>query len=286
MSAGKFKDTLKKISDDFGIQLQSFSSLSGGDINEVFLIESKTEKFVVKLNNAEQFPGMFEAEQNGLKKLLQPGAIDIPKPIKTGYIDSYSYLILEYKSQSSKSPDFWKIFGEQLALLHQNTSPQFGLETSNYIGSLPQYNDNRSSAGDFYIEMRLQPQIEQAKKNGFPLNIPAQFYKNCERTIPDESASLIHGDLWNGNFLVNSMGHPCLIDPAVAYASREMDLGMMKLFGGFSDELFDTYQEIFPLENGWKDRLDLWQLYYLLVHLNIFGAGYKQQVISIIEKYR
>ncbi|MCH4821855.1 fructosamine kinase family protein [Gramella lutea] len=285
MIESNLSNVLHRIAEEFEIELSNASTLTGGDINEVFLLEGKAGKFVVKLNDAEQYPGMFEAEKSGLEELRAPGVIDVPSPMKTGQVDSYSYLILEHKPSAPKRPDFWEIFGEQLAHLHKQRAGSFGFETNNYIGSLPQYNDHRDSASRFYLEMRLEPQIRMAEEKGFQLNVSNTFYENCQQMIPDEPPALIHGDLWNGNFLVNSDGRPCLIDPAVAYAPREMDLGMMKLFGGFHEDLFKIYDQTFPLEAGWKDRVDLWQLYYLLVHLNIFGAGYRSKVLSIINKY-
>ncbi len=285
MSAGRFQMVIEKIAEDLGINLVEASRLSGGDINEVFLLTTETERFVLKLNHTSRFPGMFDAEKHGLENLTDPGVIDVPKPLKTGTEDLYSYLILEYKEPAPKRSDFWELFGEQLAKLHRETRDTFGLEKDNYIGSLPQYNEKRDSAAKFYIEMRLQPQLKIATDKGFQFNITENFFKNCEALIPNEPPALIHGDLWNGNYIVNQKGAPCLIDPAVAYAPREMDLGMMKLFGGFHESLFNIYDEKFPLAAGWLERIDLWQLYYLLVHLNIFGAGYKSQVSNIISKY-
>ncbi|MDR5589465.1 fructosamine kinase family protein [Christiangramia sp. SM2212] len=285
MIANNTKEILHEIATDFGEKLTGLSALTGGDINEVFLIETNSGKFVVKLNDHKRFPGMFDAEKSGLEKLRETKAIDIPETFKTGISVSKSYLILEFKESASKTGNFWDLFGEQMAQLHLNTSEEFGYEKDNYIGSLPQYNETRTSAAEFYIEMRLQPQIEMAERKGFDLKIPASFYKNLEQLIPNEPASLVHGDLWNGNFITNSIGQPCLIDPAVAYAPREMDLGMMKLFGGFNESLFEVYMETYPLQGNWQERIPLWQLYYLLVHLNIFGAGYKSQVTSIIRKY-
>ncbi len=285
MNVDKSSDILKEIFDDNGLIYKSSNALSGGDINQVYLVESASEKYVVKLNSAQKYPSMFEKEKLGLEKLYEPGVIDVPHPIATGNIQDFAYLILEHKAVGQKKSDFWQKFGESLAALHRTSKDYFGLETDNYIGSLPQYNEKKQSAAEFYIQMRLQPQIEMAEKNGFKLKVSDSFYKNCEQLIPSEKSSLVHGDLWNGNYIVNPDGLPCLIDPAVAFAPREMDLGMMKLFGGFSDELFQVYDEIFPLETGWRERIPLWQLYYLLVHLNIFGAGYKSQVSSIISKF-
>lgn len=285
MSGSRQEHILRQIAEENGIDYESSSPLSGGDINEVYLFEGQSNKFVIKLNSAQRFPRMFEAERLGLEKLAEPGIIDVSKPIAVGETDAMAYLILEHKDSGKKSPDFWESFGEQMAELHKTTAEHFGLEQDNYIGSLPQYNDKKDSAAEFYISMRLEPQIKMAEEKGFRLNVSDRFYKNCEQLIPQENPSLVHGDLWNGNYLVNAEGLPCLIDPAVAFAPREMDLGMMKLFGGFQEKLFQTYNEVFPLEAGWQERIPLWQLYYLLVHLNIFGAGYRSQVTSIIRQF-
>jgi fructosamine-3-kinase len=200
-------------------------------------------------------------------------------------VQGKSYLILRYIETANKIPEFWEVFGEQMAALHKTTSSKFGFKTDNYIGSLPQYNKNYSSAAEFYISQRLGPQLEIAKNAGYDLKNTGSFLKNCSEVIPDEPPALVHGDLWGGNFIVNSRGLPCLIDPAVAFAPREMDLAMMKLFGGFDAQLFKHYNSHFPLEPGFEERVPLWQLYYLLVHLNIFGLGYKNSVENIIRQY-
>lgn len=285
MNVNRREDLLQQIAEKNGIDYKDSSPLSGGDINEVYLLQGKSGKLVAKLNSSSRFPGMFEAEKLGLEKLAQPGVIDVPEPVATGIVEEMAYLVLEHKESAPKTSGFWESFGEQMANLHKTTSENFGLEKDNYIGSLPQYNNKKDSAAEFYISMRLQPQIKMAEEKGFQLKVSDNFYKNCEQLIPREKPSLVHGDLWNGNYLVNSEGLPCLIDPAVAFAPREMDLGMMKLFGGFQEDLFNTYNEVFPLEKGWQERIPLWQLYYLLVHLNIFGAGYRSQVTSIIRQF-
>ena len=214
MSVGRFQKIIDKIAEDCGIKLTATSALSGGDINEVFLLETQTEKFVLKLNNTARFPGMFEAEKLGLEKLRKPAIIDVPRPIKTGTVERHSYLVLEYKDAAAKKLDFWEIFGEQLAQLHQETQQSFGLEQDNYIGSLPQYNEKRESAGEFYIQMRLEPQLRIATDRGFQLNANDSFFKNCQNLIPDEPPALVHGDLWNGNYIVNTQGcHVSLILP-------------------------------------------------------------------------
>ncbi len=124
-----------------------------------------------------------------------------------------------------------------------------------------------------------------ALQKGFSFSNIKRLYKNIYDEIPEESSSLIHGDLWNGNFMIDKNGMPALIDPAVSYASREMDIAMMHLFGGFDPILFETYNETYPLVNNWRDRLPLWQLYYLLVHLNLFGSSYYSRVKDVVDRY-
>ena len=129
------------------------------------------------------------------------------------------------------------------------------------------------------------PQFEMAQQKGYVFKDLEAFCHNILTEIPDEPSSLIHGDLWGGNFMVDNSGLPCLIDPSVSYAPREMDIAMMHLFGGFDTRVFEVYQEVFSMQNGWQDRIPLFQLYYLLVHLNLFGRSYYGQVKSIVDQY-
>ncbi len=277
--------TLQNITSRNNLNLIEAKPLSGGDINEVFILKCKEGNFVVKLNDASKFPGMFEAEKTGLELLRNSESFRIPEIISTDVIENTSYLLMEFHPEGNKAKNFWLLFASDLAKLHQNSQPYFGLDQNNYIGSLPQSNSKCDSTSEFYISQRLQPQFKMASDNGFNFKDLEKFYKNISEEIPEEPSSLIHGDLWGGNYMVSEDGKPVLIDPAVAYASREMDLAMMKLFGGFDNAVFDNYNAIFPLAEGWKNRLDLWQLYYLLVHLNLFGSGYLQRVKSIVKKY-
>jgi len=268
------------------LKLLNLKQLQGGDINEVFLVETNQGTFVIKINSASRFPNMFEKEANGLRLLAKTHTFKIPDTIAQGEINNHSYLLLEYISPGEMENNFWENFGKQLAKLHQNSTTSFGLDHDNYIGSLPQYNVcDIQNAAQFYIEKRLKPQFALATKKGFAFKNVSSLYKNCTDEIPNEKPALIHGDLWNGNYLVDENSNPCLIDPAVCYASREMDLAMMQLFGGFPESIFDVYNENYPLTPNWKNRLDLWQLYYLLAHLNLFGVGYYNQVNSIFKKY-
>ncbi len=259
--------------------------MSGGDINDVYMLSTTKGKVIVKINIASLFPEMFAAEAKGLKELKSSNTFRVPEILGFDTIDNTSFLLLEYINTGQPSGDFWTVFGEKLALLHQQSSPCFGLSIDNYIGSLPQFNARHHTAEQFYIQQRLHPQFELAATNGFLFSGLDQFYKCIEDEIPKEPASLIHGDLWSGNFIVGNGGIPCLIDPAVAFAPREMDISMMLLFGGFDSELFRVYDEVFPFSHNWRERLSIWQLYYLLVHLNIFGSSYYDSVKNVLNKY-
>jgi len=275
----------EKIASQNGLNLIEVNPLSGGDINEVFLLKCEQGSFVVKLNDALKFPEMFVAEAKGLQLLEKTATFKIPLVIGEGEIKNTSYLLVEYISSGPLNSKFSEVFAENLAKLHKTTQQHFGLEHDNYIGSLPQKNKSCDKASEFYITQRLEPQFKMASENGFQFNKLDQFYRNISEEIPKEAPSLIHGDLWGGNYMVSEKSQPVLIDPAVSFASREMDLAMMKLFGGFSEEIFVRYQSAFPLSPGWEKRIPFWQLYYLLVHLNLFGSGYLQRVKSVIANF-
>lgn len=268
-----------------GFKIDSVTPLAGGSINEVFHLTTSGGDWVLKVNSAIKFPGMFPAEKTGLETLAGARAFDVPEVYECGELNGTAYLLLEFKKENLQKPHFWEVFGEQLASLHQTSASQFGFTSSNYIGSLPQSNDFRTSAADFYVSQRLEPQVKMAIERGFSLGDLTAFYRNISDEISGEPPALIHGDLWNGNYLVNEEGLPCLIDPAVSYGPREMDLAMMKLFGGFPEKVFGAYDAQFPLQEGWEQRIPIWQLYYLLVHLNIFGSSYLQQVKQVIARF-
>jgi len=276
---------LNQIAEKNNIRIRSTDPLYGGDINKAFLLRSELNDYVVKINNARLYPNMFETEAKGLNLLTSSNSFRIPEVVSVGEINEYTYIIMEYIETGSASNSFWKDFAHRLVSLHKNTQEFFGLDHSNYIGRLPQYNTEESSVIDFYIRQRLEPQFKMAFDKGFEFQDLDQFYSVIAEEIPDEAPSLVHGDLWNGNYLISNQCEPTLIDPAVAYAPREMDLAMMQLFGGFSSEVYTLYNEQFPLIEQWEERINLWQLYYLLVHLNLFGSGYFNQVNSIVKQY-
>ncbi|MEX0813545.1 MAG: fructosamine kinase family protein [Chitinophagales bacterium] len=270
--------------------IDQVNSLSGGDINAVYKIRSGDAAFVVKQNYADKYPEMFRKEAAGLDLLGKSSAFNIPQVIGTCEASGQSCLVLEYIASSNPKVDFWKGFAHNLVELHQNTSENncFGLDYSNYIGSLVQPNQWTSNWFEFYAEQRLLPMFQDAYDQGHFTQSDhrrlEQVISNLENNIPNEKPALLHGDLWSGNYLVDEDGNPCLIDPAVYYGHRETELAFMQLFGGFDSKLFEVYQQKFPLEPGFEKRKELHQLYPLLVHSVLFGGHYVQQVRGILNR--
>ncbi len=268
-----------------GVKILKQTPLTGGSINEVIKLDTTNCVFALKLNSSKHYPKMFEKEAKGLHLLAETNSFKIPTVIEQGYFKTKSFLILEYIPTGQLQSEFWEYFAQSLAQLHKNTSSSFGLDHDNYIGSLPQSNSSCATASDFYITQRLEPQFKRAIDNGYVFQNVSSFYNCAARLIPNEQPALIHGDLWNGNYLVSSNNKPVLIDPAVAYSLREMDLAMMKLFGGFPAQVFNMYNSIFPLSQDWQERIALFQLYYVLVHVNLFGGSYYDEAQQILNAY-
>lgn len=263
-------------------------TITGGSINEVFLIESTEGKYFLKLNNAGRFPNMFETEKRGLE-LLSQSPFKVPLPLKVGICNNSQYILMNFIEPGAPGLGFWQQFGRDLAGLHLLSSKQFGLDHDNYIGSLSQSNEELDTWAEFYRTERLLPQIKLAQKSGkLTAKMKIGFdelLKRIDEVYPTEPPSLLHGDLWSGNMMITTTGEPCLFDPAVYYGHREMDLAMMALFGGFGEEWVQSYNEIYPLEHGWRERIPLGQLYPLMVHVNLFGSGYSSQVEAILQKF-
>lgn len=269
--------------------IADFSYVGGGSINDCGRFNYAGRKWFVKWNLRDKYRGMFTAEKKGLELLQTTGNIGLPTLLDEGETEKYAFLLMSYVQQTSTDKDFWIRFGQQLAALHGNSADSFGLDHHNFIGSLPQRNDQRQSWSVFFAEMRLFPQARLAVTNR---NVPHTLISKTEKLsakleqlFPNERPALLHGDLWSGNFLCNSDRNPVLIDPAVYFGHREMDLAMTRLFGGFSPIFYDAYNSCFPLEYGWQERTDLCNLYPLLVHVNLFGGGYLTQVEQILRRY-
>ncbi len=264
--------------------------VGGGDINRAYCLTSEKGKNFIKCNIADRFPRMFEREAEGLRLLKSTNSIRIPKVLEYGEVKNTSFLLLEWIEENGlKNNLYWTTFGQQLATLHQNTRPFFGLSHSNYIGRLPQDNNDHEKANDFFIFERLEPQIMMAEqKDHIDSDLRhafEQLYQKLPQILPEENPALIHGDLWSGNWMSDEKGNPALIDPAVSYAPREMDLAMLLLFGRPPSIFFESYQNIYPLASNWEECLEIYQLYYLLVHVNLFGTSYLTPIRNTLDKY-
>jgi len=270
-------------------QIRRERAAGGGDINEAALIETTEGDFFVKWNDAEKFPGMFEAEARGLNLLIDTGEIAVPRPLHYDEIRGVGFLLMEAVRSAPKAPNFWFDFGTRLAEMHKHSSEHFGLDHDNYIGSLKQNNDYRDNWADFFVEMRLEKQLRLARDYGRAgsdiSSLFSYLFPKIETLFPEEKPALVHGDLWSGNFMTGKAGQPVIIDPAVYYGHREMDLGMSRLFGGFDEEFYSAYHSSFPLESGWQERTEICNLYPLMVHVNLFGGSYISQVVNILKHF-
>ena len=279
----------KHLEEQLGKPIQGVSSLRGGDIHHAWKIDFQRDSLFMKANNAPDAAAMFRTEALGLSILRESQSIRIPEEFGTGRFEDWHYLLLEFIPSSNPPTEFWEDFGRQLASLHQTSQAAFGLDQDNYIGSLPQENKPHSDWAEFYIQSRLQVQVRLAKTKQLlsdtDLKLFEGVYTHIRKSFPKVRPALLHGDLWSGNFLSAESGMAVLIDPAVYFGHGEVDLAMAKLFGGFHPNFFRAYAEILPLERGYGERQDLYQMYYLLVHLNLFGRSYYRSVMNIAERY-
>lgn len=270
-------------------ELISFKAASGGCINNGGTIETEIGRYFVKWNIATRFPDMFESEARGLNLLRSAESIKIPSVLSSFEGEAYSCLVLEQIDQGRRALDFWEHLGRGLADIHKQSTSYYGLDHDNYMGSLHQYNQFSDSWADFFIEQRLRPQIDLAKANNkldsTGLRLFDGLTKRLDQLLVTEQPALVHGDLWSGNFMIGAKGDPVLIDPAVAYGHREVDIAMTTLFGGFDQAFYAAYRESFPLSPGYESRIDIYNLYPLLIHVNLFGGGYYQQVLAILKRY-
>ena len=268
-------------------ELHSYTRYSGGCINEVYQCKTNIGYRVLKLNDSGQFPLMFSKEIMGLN-LLRQSPFRIPQVQGTGAFENWSFLILECIENNGTHLDSNRL-GENLARMHQITSESFGLDDDNFIGSIEQVNTKHLHWPDFYTSQRLEPLVRNAYDQGHlnknELQLFELLYQKLKDLIPQEKPALLHGDLWQGNLIHDESSNPVLIDPAVYYGHREMDLSMLELFGSISESTMDAYQQYFPLEKCWKDRKDIHQLYPLLVHLLLFGKSYLQAIQYTLKKY-
>lgn len=265
-----------------------WQSVGGGSINETYKVSANSHSFFVKTNVTTVFNNGFKEEVLGLQ-FLQQNKATVPEIITEGIFENHSYLVLAWIENGTETKQFWRNFAQQLAKVHQQKNDKFGLDYSNYMGQLPQNNSFFDSFSDFFIENRLKPQVKMAfDNNKLQKKHLAHFeeiYKQLPTIFPIEKPAAVHGDLWSGNYMCSSNEKPILIDPAAYYGHREVDIAMTQLFGGFSEEFYKSYQEIYPLEPCFNIRNNFYNLYPLLIHLNLFGDSYLGSIEHIITEF-
>lgn len=269
-------------------RIENQRSVAGGCINRSEVLNGSGRRYFVKFNSAALL-AMFEAEAAGLAEISRSNSVRVPQPICSGTHTDQAYLVLEYLEITNAATGSDELLGRQLAAMHRYTSGQFGWTRDNTIGSTPQINTQETDWLTFYAERRLRFQIERAAEKGYARGLLAQGEKLLERlpaffTNYRPQPSLLHGDLWGGNHAALGDGTPVIFDPATYYGDREADLAMTELFGGFGSRFYAAYREAWPLDAGYAMRKDLYNLYHVLNHLNLFGVGYRGQAQDLIER--
>jgi len=292
-SKSVLEEVEKSLSDKFDkeVKIEKSGNLGGGCINNASKIETTAGTFFLKWN-ARCRPDMFLREAESLSELKKAanGKIEVPGVYAAKEVDNTpGFLVLEYLAPGSSGANTDEILGRGLATIHQFENEKFGFYNDNYCGSTPQDNSWKTSWPEFFRDNRLGYLLGLIQKDR---SLPASEMKVYDRLlnkIPDlvpavSKSVLIHGDLWGGNYMVCSKG-PALIDPASYYADREMEMGIMTMFGGFSQRFYSAYNEVNPLPPDWEDRNPLYQLYHVLNHYYLFGGGYSSQALRIAKYY-
>lgn len=258
------------------------AAVGGGCINTASVLSGKDgRRYFVKLNDAARVV-MFEAESEGLAALAAAGGVRVPQPVCAGQTHSHAYLVLEHLELNGGNKRAAEQLGAGLARQHRAQGNYFGWHRDNTIGSTPQTNTPHQDWVAFYRNHRLGYQLELAQRNGYGGSVQRlgeqllaglEAFFGSYRPVP----SLLHGDLWGGNHAATRNGEPVVFDPAVYYGDREADIAMTELFGGFDARFYDAYRAAWPLDSGYAVRRQLYNLYHVLNHLNLFGGGYGGQ---------
>jgi fructosamine-3-kinase len=306
---------LSRVTGRSDLELPAIYPVEGGSINATYQITTKNRGlWFCKINDSGALPDLFEKERHGLHLLGNQGIFRIPAVVACESAADKQVLILEWIDQGPKTDAFWWLFGEQLARLHRVTTPTpspdptstgmepiittresgistalFGLDHDNYMGSLPQQNTQLPQWISFFIRRRLEPQVRLAAEKGLlgtgALRHFERLYQALPEIFPEEAPSLLHGDLWSGNFLCDENSRPVLIDPAVYFGHRSMDLAMTTLFGGFEHSFYESYSYHFPFPVNYREQWEVCNLYPLLVHLNLFGKSFLEDILHTIQRF-
>ena len=284
---------LNSIADQISIQTNSRFSVKtvtpiiGGDINRAFRLEGAAQTYFVKLNNVHTLD-MFQAEFAGLQALAATQTLLIPTPIICGQTDTASFLVLEYLQLHRGSAQSDSVLGQQLAHLHLQPQPYFGWHRNNTIGSTEQLNPQSINWIEFWRKSRLEFQLNLVIANGHSKKLASLGALLSEHladffTGYSPQPSLSHGDLWSGNAAVNVDNKPVIFDPACYYGDRETDLAMTELFGGFGQNFYAAYNDVWQLDSGYQTRKQLYNLYHVLNHAVMFGGSYISQAEMMMQ---
>ncbi|MFL6624034.1 MAG: fructosamine kinase family protein [Sulfurifustis sp.] len=268
------------------VAVNAVRPMSGGCINTAVVIETETGPYFVKLNEPSRLD-MFTAEAEGLRALAATHAVRVPTPICSGVEEDQAFLVLEYLQIARLTDETQGSLGRRLAQLHRHAARRYGWHRDNTIGSTPQSNAWTDSWTEFFRDRRLRPQLERAGSEGYRrVSVRGEhLLARLHALLRDHDCapSLLHGDLWSGNAAALPTREPVIFDPAVYYGDRETDLAMTELFGGFARAFYDAYEAEWPLAPGYEVRRALYNLYHILNHLNLFGAGYRTRAEQTID---
>ena len=278
----------------FNADLKTANRISGGDINDSHELILTTGDRVFMKSNMKSNASFFTAEAEGLAAIARTGTIGTPRVLGYGTDSNRAFLLLEFITGKNRVSDYWENFGRQLAKMHMAdtkeyvTGGAYGFNSDNYIGYSKQINTPHSDWIGFFRDCRLDPQFRAAEKY-FDASERKRINRLLERLdtllIEPEHPSLLHGDLWSGNFMTGDDGKAWIIDPAVYVGHAEADIAMTELFGGFNEIFYASYRETAPMQTGYEDRRDLYNLYQILNHLNMFGRSYLSAVNRIVRRY-
>ena len=266
--------------------IKNIVSASGGCINTCFIVNDETRHYFIKTNRSDAI-SMFEAESQALNEIAKTQTIRVPLPVCIGHNSNQSWLVMENLLMQRDGRQ--QLLGEQLAAMHNVTFSQYGWDRDNTIGSTPQINTRSNSWLDFFRDQRLGYQLSLAASNGYrgSLQKSGDTLMQCIADFFDDYSpvpSLLHGDLWGGNYAFLETGEPVIFDPALYYGDREADIAMTELFGGFNTEFRASYEASWPLDSGYETRKQLYNCYHILNHLNLFGGGYASQAENAMKK--
>ena len=282
----------REIETRLDVTIESVAAVGGGCIANACRVETGGRPLFLKYGDeavARTFPG----EAAGLEALAAADSpLTVPSVLDTAPAsdDRPGFLVMEWVHSGRKGRRFWTTFGEGLVALHRHTADAYGFEQDNCIGQSPQPNEWMDRWPSFFQEQRLEPQVRMAREGGrwrdawtAPLD---RLYRRLPEILPPTpEASVLHGDLWNGNYMVTATGDPVLIDPATYYGHREADLAMTELFGGYDDRFYEAYRSTWGLAPDYETRKKVYNLYHLLNHLNLFGGGYANSVEEILDRF-